>query len=253
MHELGHESLEPGSLPEIVVAAARRAPLVSPVASWTYDELTHALALRSAESDDAWVQLGAVLEAIEIALGPVGSAVARATLGDPRLVPLSIGPANSLLRAERLATCLERSVIPFRTPPSRVAAHVSARLSAAAAAHASSLHWIDSPLMFGDLAELVLLADREAIVPPGASAVGIIQIPTSDVPSLVDGGRAACHAWLEAVSLGLAVQAASPLSWRSLEGRPDATSIMRRYRRLVPDEPAGCDAAMLWFGLAAPN
>ncbi|WP_437278198.1 hypothetical protein WME90_44410 [Sorangium sp. So ce375] len=122
---------------------------------------------------------------------------------------------------------LVRDAAPLRLP-----AHVSARLAGAAALHGCALAWLDASAVLADLR--AALPDA---LPPGASAVGVVATPRDDRAGLVRGGRAACRAWIEAVSLGLAVQPVPSLDAAVLDAQ-----------RLRPD---GAIVAALAFGAAA--
>jgi hypothetical protein len=247
LHEPRHHE---ATLRELVANAVRFAPVIVPLIRWSIDDVALVLA-EGDPSDDAWVQLGSTLEAIAVTVAPEGAVIVPGAISDPRRVLLHVSDAPVARSSDRLAACVLRPSGAFRAPAQRVAAHVPARLAAAAALHGSTLHWIDSPPALVECAELVAAVGSHPGVPPGACALCVTQAARSDVEALVQAGRAACRVWLEAISLGLAVLSVDPISWRTFEGRPEAIAMMRRYRALLPATDEAFASAMFWLGLAA--
>jgi hypothetical protein len=189
-------------LAELVRRAASLAPLISPPAWAPTEHPKPGLAFDAPADRAAWIQLGVTIEAIDVA----GSATGLTFSVDPYAgappLPVIATATTMSMTAHRLAACLRREVGSFRAAPLRLAAHVSARLASAAAQHDCTLAWFESGGALAELAAALPPGD----LPPGASAVGVVAISRDERGSLVRGGRAACRVWLEAVSLGLAVQ-----------------------------------------------
>lgn len=195
---------------DIVRRAAARAPLITPP-PWSVAEGPRlALALDGDREPDraAWIQLGVTLEAIAVAGAAVGLAFSIDPATAPPLAVASQAATTSIsATTHRLAACLRTPAAGLRPVPARIAAHVSARLATAASVHECTLAWFESARSVG---EVMALLDAP---PPadGVSAIGIVATDRTDREGLVRGGRAACRVWLEAVSLGLAVQPIRPL------------------------------------------
>jgi len=196
-HELGSE------IAGLVREAAALAPPIAPPA-WVAVEHPPGLLFDGPEGRAAWIQLGATIEAIDVA----GTATGLSFTLDPdagaplRPLPVIATATTMSMTAHRLADCLHLRVGHFRDAPLRLAAHVSARLAGAAAMHDCALAWLESA---GAIAELAA-GLPPGTVPAGASALGAVTAARDDRRGLVRAGRAACRIWLEAVSLGLAVQ-----------------------------------------------
>lgn len=190
---------------ELVGGATVLAPLISPP-PWepapTAGPLPAPRLSYEAPADRAaWIQLGVTIEAIDVAGSENGLGfTVDPDAGDPPLAVVARSTSTSMA-AHRLAGCLRTPAGSFRDAPLRLAAHTSARLASAAALHGCTLTWLDAPGVLADLS-----AALPAPLPAGASAVGVIATPRDDRGGLMRGGRAACRVWLEAVSLGLAVQ-----------------------------------------------
>jgi len=189
-------------LAELVRGAAALAPLISPPA-WAAAEHPRPGLLFDAPADRAaWIQLGVTIEAIDVAGSATGLAFSVDPYANAQPLPVIATATTMSMSAHRLAACLKRRVESFRATPLRLAAHVSARLAGAAALHDCSLGWFESSAALAELAAALPARD----LPPGASAVGVVSIARDERGGLMRGGRAACRVWLEAVSLGLAVQ-----------------------------------------------
>ena len=190
---------------EIVREAAALAPPIAPPA-WVAVAKPPGLLFDGPESRGAWIQLGATIEAIDVA----GTATGLSFSLDPdagtppQPLPVTATATTMSMTAHRLADCLFTRVGHFRDAPLRLPAHVSGRLAGAAAVHDCALAWLESA---GVIAELAAGLPANAL-PPGASALGVVTAARDDRRGLVRAGRAACRIWLEAVSLGLAVQMA---------------------------------------------
>lgn len=197
----------------------------------------------AAVDDDAWIALGVALEALTIGAESVGLGIddiavdeseVRIEISSRRTVPAS---------SARLAVWLGRAARMFGGPSGRIAAHMPARLAAAAALHGATLPWTSSTA-FDDLAALMCPVDD---VPVGASAIATVQVASDDSAAFVQGGRAVGRVALEATSLNLIVAPVLPVSRRVWNGLPEASSTMRAYRALVPHDTA-YDVLAFWVG-----
>jgi len=198
------ELSELSELTDLVRDATALAPLIAPPAWQAAGSPRPGLSFDAPSPPDraAWIQLGATIEAIDVA----GSETGLAFSVDPytREAPLPVMATSTTMSitAHRLAACLRTPAGSFRDAPLRLAAHVSARLASAAALRDCALVWIESTGLLSDLAAAL----PPSALPPGASGLAVITAPRDDRGALVRGGRAACRVWLEAISLGLAVQ-----------------------------------------------
>ncbi len=212
--ELVPELEELAELVELMRGAVALAPRIA-AAAWSVAASPRpqlALAPDAAVDRAAWIQLGAAIEAIDVAGASSGLAFSvDPHAGGPPLPVLATATTMSMT-AHRLAGCLRRPAAGFRDAPLRLAAHASARLASAAALHECTLAWFESASVLAELAGAL----GPGAFPPGASAVGVVSIARDDRGRLMRGGRAACRVWLEAVSLGLAVQPVPSLEARTL-------------------------------------
>lgn len=231
-HDERSQLADPLEIAELVQGATALAPLIAPPPWEPATTPRPGLAFEAPADRAAWIQLGATIEAIDVAGSSTGLAFSvDPYAGEPPLPVIATSTTISMT-AHRLAACLRTPAGTFRDAPLRLAAHVSARLASAAALHRCTLAWFEASAVLAELSDALPRA-----LPPGVSAVGVVATARDDRGGLMRGGRAACRVWLEAVSLGLAVQPLPSL---------DAATLAAQGLRLE-----GALVAALAFGAAA--
>src|SRR5262245_14563048 len=159
------------AIAELVEDATALAPLIAPPPWEPAASPTPGLSFEAPADRAAWVQLGATIEAIDVAGSSTGLAFSvDPYAGEPPLPVIATSTTMSM-SSHRLAACLKTPAGSFREAPLRLAAHVSARLASAAALHRCTLVWFESSSV---------IAELSAVLPTGASAIGVVTTATDD-------------------------------------------------------------------------